>query len=100
MVEKYKVLCEGDSLYNIIRKVENNITTTSLYYGDRFTGHKDSPVLSMIDDGNGFRFTKALGKNMDYQAALELRLLLSLDQKLEKCPEYYEVYKETEAFIL
>jgi len=85
--------------YNIVVEDTDEGTKLSLFLSDGEQWNSDARgqlELSMVDNGNGVKFSKKL-KNLDYSDVIYVRLLLGLEQHLDGNPKNREKYKIVES---
>ena len=93
--KEYMVLAEdGQHEYNITVKEtkKGKKFTLSLSNGEQWNSHaKGVKEITMLDTGDGVIFTPAL-ENIDYSQLLYVRLLVTLENKLDSNPINKEKY--------
>lgn len=84
----------NDDIEYRIRVISDSIGTSYMMYRSKsvvWSEHvRETLVLSITDDGNGFKVEPKLGKKLDYDVFTELYLLMSFIVKEE--PNLYPKY--------
>lgn len=92
MDKKFIVIGDnGEHDYNVTVIKTDKGKEYSIYNSDGEqwrTPAKGELILKMIDDGNGIKFDRKIGKKMDYHELLALHILLSVERKLDPQMKY------------
>ena len=93
---------ERNHEYDIYTEITNEGVVYKMYASnsERWAEHyRGKLLLSIIDDGNEYKFSRKLPQKMDYNAGSELYVLLSFINSIEKSifkGEIVEVHKISE----
>lgn len=86
------ILLEGVHEYTYRKEGEGDIIQHSLFYSksQEWSEHiKGEHILTLVDDGNGYKISREIGNHLEYDVLYELGLLLRIIDG-QKGVEFYQ----------
>lgn len=88
-MKRYAIV-SSNGIFEYILEVESFEDSTKRYTlktsndSNWSTTHREVPLLSVIDTGNGFEFDEDMNKSVDYSSFADLYILLSAIRNIDK----------------
>jgi hypothetical protein len=96
-MKTFKIFCEEKHEYDIQVDDTDNGTVYSMFRSkaDTWTNPGEF-IIRAKDDGDGFTFSRKLGKELDYSELIEIKILLNLIARMDLHSSQYEAIESPE----